>query len=38
MFYYTVHKPQARRPRSLEAAQCYVVVGDGGGVDMKGSK
>ena len=22
VFYYTVHKPQAKRPRSLEAAQC----------------
>ena len=38
MFYDTVHKPRAKRPRSLEAAQRCVVVGDGGGVYMKGGK
>ena len=39
VFYYTVHKPQAKRPRSLEDAQrCVVVGGGGGGVYMKGSK
>ena len=38
MFYYTVHKPRAKRPRSLEAAQRCVVVGDGGVVNKKGSK
>ena len=38
VFYYTVHKPRAKRPRSLEAAQRCVVVGDGGVVNKKGSK